>query len=131
MAGGIPGATKAVGQRGLQRSLCCRQALAADAPVVLAANTKPSALLSTPCTGQCDVLELPQHMTFTSCCVMRTWQPWPAASGQKQRHTRAAQLVSWAVTCCETRRSNQAPGRQPTEATRRPLLLILHAAAIV
>ena len=30
------------------------------------------------------MLELLQHLTFTSCWVMRTWQPWPAASSQKQ-----------------------------------------------
>ena len=82
MAGGIPGATEAVGQRRPQRSLYCRQISAADAAAVLAADADPSALLSTPCTAVC----------------------------------------SLAATCCDIRRSHQAPDRQPAEATRRPLL---------
>ena len=81
-----------------------------------AADADPSALLSPPCSGQRGVPEFLQHMMFTSCWFMRTWQPWPAASGQKQRHTRGAQLLSQAVTNGDIRRSNQAPGRHPAEA---------------
>ncbi len=71
VAGGIPGATETVGQCRPQRSLCCRRISAADPAAVLAADAYPSALLSTPCSGQCAVLELLQHsITFTSCWVM-------------------------------------------------------------
>ena len=51
LAGDIPGATEAVGQCRQQRSICCRQALAADAAEVPAADATSSALLSTPCSG--------------------------------------------------------------------------------
>jgi hypothetical protein len=112
VAGGIPGATEAVGQRGLQRSLCCCQALAAVA--VPAAEPASSALLSTPCSGQCGVLELLQHMKCTSCWVV--WQPWPAALGQKQRHTRAAQLFSGQSPAVTSRAT-----MKPRAATRQRL----------
>jgi hypothetical protein len=65
VAGGSPGATEAVGQRRPQRNLRCRHISAADAAAVLAADANPSAVLSTACSGQCGVLELLQHMTFT------------------------------------------------------------------
>ena len=94
MAGGIPGTTEAVGQRCPQCSLCCRHISAADAAAVLAADANPSALPSTPYSGQCGVLQLLQHMAFTLCWVMHAWQLWPAALGQKQRHTGAAQQFS-------------------------------------
>ena len=125
--------SEAVGQRRPQRSLCYCQTLAADTMAVPAADASlqraaehalqwPVWCAEVAATHDTHIMLRHAHMAALACCI-----------GQKQRHTRAAQLCSWAVTCCDTRRSNQAPSRRqrrPRAAHCCPGLMILHAATI-
>ena len=61
-----------MGQRRPQGSLCCCHISAADAATVPAADASLQRVAEHALQGQCGVLESLQHMTFTSCCVMRT-----------------------------------------------------------